>query len=115
MAAGYDRKVYISKALEIDDSDAQISFYEHAATLSIGSISRVPKKTDEIWLDFVNIMYVAPVPAETKRGKKFEKYMLENMMEKISVFILCCTRYSMCPSFICKTITSVETETYIMQ
>ena len=43
MTAGYDRKVYISKVLEVDDSDAKISFYEHAGTLSIGSIIR-PKR-----------------------------------------------------------------------
>ena len=47
MAAVTDRKVYIGKELEIDDSDAKISFYEHAGTLSIGSIFREPKKMDE--------------------------------------------------------------------
>ena len=86
VAAGYDRKVYIGKVLEIDDSDAKISFYEHAGILSIGSIFREPKKRDEIWVDFVNILYVLPVPAETKQGKRFEKFMLENVMEKFSVW-----------------------------
>ena len=86
VAAGYDRKVYIGKVLEIDDSDAKISFYEHAGTLSRGSIFREPKKRDETWVDFVNILNVLPVPAETKRGKKFEKFMLENVMEKFSVW-----------------------------
>ena len=42
-AAGYDRKIYTGKVLEIDDSDAKISFYEHAGTLSIGLIFREPK------------------------------------------------------------------------
>ena len=70
VAAGYDRKVYIGKLLKIDDSDAKISLYEHAGTLSIGLISREPKKRDEIWVDFVNILYVVPVPADTKREKK---------------------------------------------
>ena len=84
--AGYDSKVYIGKVLETDDSDAKISFYEHPGTLSIGSIFRKPKKRDEIWDDFVNILYVVPVPAETKRGKKFEKFVLENVMEKFSVW-----------------------------
>ena len=84
MAAGYDRKVYIGKVLEIDDSDPKILFYVHAGTLPIGSIFREPKKRDEIWADFVNILYAAPVPAETKRGKKFEKFVPENVMEKCS-------------------------------
>ena len=44
VAAVYDRKVYIGKGLEINDSDGKISFYEHARTLSIGSIFREPKK-----------------------------------------------------------------------
>ena len=86
VAAGYDRKVYIGKVLQINNSDAKISFYEHAGTLSTGSIFREPKKSDEIWVDFVNILYVLPVPAETKQGEKFEKFMLENVMEKFSVW-----------------------------
>ena len=65
-AAEYDRKVYIGKVLEIDDSDAKISFYEHVGTLSTGSVFREPKKRDEIWVDFVNILYVVPVPTETE-------------------------------------------------
>ena len=86
MAAGYDRKVYIGKVFEIDDSDAKISFYEYTGTLSIGSTFCEPKKRDEIWVDFVNILYVVPVPAETKRGKKFEIFVLGNVMERFSVW-----------------------------
>ena len=86
VAAGYDRKVYIGKVLKINDSDAKISFYEHAGTLSLGSIFREPKKRDEIWVDIANILHVVPVPVETKRGKKFEKFVLENVMEKFSVW-----------------------------
>ena len=71
---------------EIDDSDAKISFYEDGGTLSVGSIFREPKKRDEIWVDFVNILCVVPVPAETKRGKKFENFVLENVMENFSVW-----------------------------
>ena len=44
MAAGYDRKVYIGKVFEIDDSDAKISFYEYTGTLLIGSTFSEPKK-----------------------------------------------------------------------
>ena len=97
-------KVYIGKVLEIDDSDAKLSFYENVGTLSVGSILREPKKRNEIWVDFVNILYVVPVLAETKRGKKFEKFVLENVMEKFSVWknkswrfflVLYCSRYSM--------------------
>ena len=86
MAAGCDRKVYIGKVFEIDDSDAKISFHEYTGTLSIGSTFCEPKKRDEIWVDFVNILYVVPVPAETKQGKKFEKFVLENVMEKFPVW-----------------------------
>ena len=87
MAAGYDRKVYIGKVFEIDDSDAKISFYEYTGTLSIVSIFCEPKKRDEIRVNFVNILYVVLVPAETKRGKKFEKFLLENVMKKFPVWM----------------------------
>ena len=85
MAAGYDKKVYIGKVFEIDDSDAKISFYEDTGTLSIGSTFCEPKKRDEIRVNFVNILYVVLVPAEAKRGKKFEKFVLENVMKKFPV------------------------------
>ena len=32
MVAVFDRMVYIGKVLEIDDSDAKISFYKHPGT-----------------------------------------------------------------------------------
>ena len=104
MAAGYDTKVYISKVFEVDNSDGKISFCEYTGTLSISSTICKPKKRNEIWVDFVNILYVVPVPAETKRGKKFEKFVLENVMEKFPVWknknrlfflVLYCARYSM--------------------
>ena len=48
LAAGYFSKAHIGKVLEIDDSHAKISFYEHAGNLSIGSIFHEPKKRDDI-------------------------------------------------------------------
>ena len=81
MAAVYERKIHISKVLKINDSDAKISFYKHAGTLSTGSIFRLLKKRDEIWSDFVNNLCVDPAPPETKQ-KKFEKFVLENVIEK---------------------------------
>ena len=86
MAAEHDRKAYIGKVFEIDDSDAKISFYEYTGTLSIGSTFCEPKKRDEIWVDSVIILYVVSVPAETRRGKKFEKFLLENVTEKFPVW-----------------------------
>ena len=86
MAAGYDGKVYIDKMFKIDDADAKISFYEYTGTLSIGSTFCKPKKRDEIWVDFVNILHVVPGPAETKQGKKFEKFVLKKVMEKFPVW-----------------------------
>ena len=86
VAAGYDKKVYIGKVLEIDDSDAKIGFYEYAGTLLITSIFRESKKRDKIWVDFVNILCVVLVPYEIKRRKKFEVFVLKDVMEKISVW-----------------------------
>ena len=79
----YDRKVYIGMA---PDSNAKIPFYEHAGTLSIGSSFCEPKKMDKIWVDLVNILCVVTVPTETRRGKKFEKFVIQNGMEKFSVW-----------------------------
>ena len=79
----YDRKVYIGMA---PDSNAKIPFYEHAGTQSIGSSFFEPKKMDKIWVDLVNILCVVTVPTETKRGKKFEKFVIQNGMEKFSVW-----------------------------
>ena len=45
-----------------------------------------PKKRDKMWVDFVNILCVILVSAETKRGKKFEKFVPENVTEKFPVW-----------------------------
>ena len=44
VAAGYYRKVYIGKVLEIDDSDAKIAFYEHADTINRFIFPRAQKE-----------------------------------------------------------------------
>ena len=69
----------------INDSDLKISFYELPGTLSIGSVLGEPKMRDTNWVEFVNILCVVPVPTETKQGKKFEKFVLEYLMETFSV------------------------------
>ena len=78
MAVVHDMKAYIGKVVEIDISDAKFSFHEHAGTLSIGSSFHEPKKRNEIWVDFLNILYVVTVPAKTKWEKKFEKFVVQN-------------------------------------
>ena len=100
VSAEYDRKVYVGKVFEINNTDDKISCYERAGTLSIGSIFRETKKRHETWVDFVSILYVVAVPAETKQGKKFENFMLENVMEnflygriKTGAFFLFFLRY----------------------
>ena len=70
----------------IDDSDPKISFYEYTGTLSIDPTFCEPKKRDEIWVEFINILYVVSVPAEARRGKKFEKFVLENVIETFPVW-----------------------------
>ena len=70
----------------INDSDLKISFYELPGTLSIGSILGEPKMRDTNCVEFVKILCVVPVPTETKQGNKFEKFVLEYLMEKSSVW-----------------------------
>ena len=52
----------------------------------MGSIFCLPKKKDEICVDFVNMLCVVPVSVETRRGEKLEKFVLENVMETFSVW-----------------------------
>ena len=105
MPAGYDRMVCIGKVFEIDDSDAKISFYEHAGTLSIGSIFCEPKKRDKIWVDFVNILCAVPVSAETKQGKKLK------FARKCDRKLFCMEKYKLMLDIH----SDFETETNIMQ
>ena len=46
------------------------------------AFKKQPKKTDQIRVDSVSIVYVASVPAENKQGKKLEKFVPENVMKK---------------------------------
>ena len=44
VTARYDRKFYVSKALEIDDSDANISFYEYYNSINKFNFLRAQKE-----------------------------------------------------------------------
>ena len=100
--------------LEID-SDAKILFYEHAGILSIGSNFRDPKKRDEIWVDFVNILCVVSVPTETNDKKNWKV-----CARKFDGKIFCVEEYTLSSKifdvilFICKPITSLEVEICVM-
>ena len=79
VTAGYERKIYISKGAE----DRWFWCQNHILwTCCDSAFKKQPKKTDEIMVDSVSIVYVASVPAETKQGKKLEKFVPENVMKK---------------------------------
>ena len=48
VAAMYDRKVYISKVIDVDGTDANISFLAHKGEISSTSTFREPIYVDEI-------------------------------------------------------------------
>ena len=79
VAAVYDRKVYVGRAIEVDDSDANISFYKHSGEITKNSAFREPDIKDEVWVDFANIICILPEPSETKRGRKFDEAVINNL------------------------------------
>ena len=50
VAAVYDRTVYAWKVLEVDDSDAYITFYQHSGNITGLTVFLMPKRNDELWI-----------------------------------------------------------------
>ena len=73
VAAVYDRTVYVGKVLEVNDSDAHITFYQHSRNITGLIVFRMPKCNDEVWITFNDILCVLPQPNDTKRGKRLEE------------------------------------------
>ena len=69
----YDRTVYVGKVLEVNDSDAHITFYQHSRNITGLIVFRMPKCNDEVWITINDILCVLPQPNDTKRGKRLEE------------------------------------------
>ena len=83
VAAVYDCKAYVGKALEVDELDFHISFFAHKGDLSISSTFVIPKVPDEVWVAKENILCIVPRPNEDKRGKRARLVLDETVLETI--------------------------------
>ena len=72
VAVVYDRKVYTGKVIEVDDTDANISFLANKGEISNTAVFRKPIYVDEIWMVFSNIVCILPTPSETKRKRTLQ-------------------------------------------
>jgi len=86
VAAVYDKKVYIGKITVVDETDANIKFYEHTGDISNHTIFREPRRKDEVWVEHKNILCVLPSPTETKRGRKFEESIISMIHEQMNIW-----------------------------
>lgn len=68
VAAVYDDKVYIRKVHEVDDDDAYIFFLQHNGNLTRNTKFKLPKKDDDVWLPFDDVLCIIPEPLATKRA-----------------------------------------------
>lgn len=84
VAAIYDRAVYIGKVIDVDDTDAHISFYEHNGMITHTTVFRVPKRKDEIWISYRDILCILPEPVVTKRGIKFDEAIVDEIQHRFS-------------------------------
>ena len=88
VAAVYDRKSYVGKVLvDVDDTDACISFLEHEGSISNNTIFREPNRKDELWVDFNHVLCVIPEPIVTKRGRKLAESVTSMINECFTVWI----------------------------
>ena len=83
MAAVYDCKAYVGKALEIDELDIHIYFFVHKGDLSISTTFVIPKVPDEVWVAKENILCIVHHPNEDKRGKRAWLVLDETVLETI--------------------------------
>ena len=86
VAAVYDNRVYIGRVIEVDETDANITFFEHKGEISTSTVFREPRRRDEVWVENINILCVVPEPTETKRGRKFDESIIATIREQMNVW-----------------------------
>ena len=87
VAAVYDRRAYIGKVTEVDETDAKISFLEHKGDISNTTSFREPSRKDEIWIEHNNILCVLPEPTETKRGRRLDPSIISIVNERLRAWL----------------------------
>ena len=86
VAAVYDNRVYVGRVIEVDETDANITFFEHKGEISTSTVFREPRHRDEVWVENINILRVVPEPTETKHGRKFDESIIATIREQMNVW-----------------------------
>ena len=84
VAAVDNQHVYIRKVIDVDDSDAHITFYQHSGDITSTTVFHFPKHKDEVWVSLEDIICILPKPNDTKHGKKFDKAVIEAIAQRFS-------------------------------
>ena len=85
MAAVYDCKAYVDKALDVDELDVHISFFAHKGDLSISAIFVIPKVPDEVWVAKEDILCIVL----RGKGEKLvlDKTVLETILKMLEAWV----------------------------
>ena len=67
---GVDKKVYIGKVIDVDQTDINVNVLKHKGEISRNSAFVEPRKKDEILVELRNLSCILPVPLETKNQAK---------------------------------------------
>ena len=67
VAAVYNAKFYIDKAIKIDDQVEKFSFYEHKEELSRTPVFHEHKRKNETWVVFSNIFCIILSPENIRK------------------------------------------------
>ena len=86
VAAVYDNRVYVGRVIEVDETDANITFFEHKGEISTSTVFPEPRHRDEVWVENINILCVVPEPTETKHGRKFDESIIATIREQMNVW-----------------------------
>ena len=73
VAAVYDQHVYNGMVIDVDDSDAHITFYQHSGDITSTTVFRFPKRKDDVWVSLEDMICILPEPNDTKRGNKLTR------------------------------------------
>ena len=68
-----DKKVYVGKVLETDETDVHVSFLGHEGSLSTSSSFKIPKNPDEVWVQKDHILCIIPEPTGGWAKRKANK------------------------------------------
>ena len=86
VAAVYDNRVYVGRVIEVNETDANITFFEHKGEISTSTVFREPRRRDEVWVENINTLCIVPEPTETKRGRKFGESIIATIREQMNVW-----------------------------